>query len=72
MGTIIAKSANQIMLPKFLRGTNILYYICQTPFSSLEGGLGSRLSPTPLFSHTSVLIWGGFNLSSKPSVRLLG
>ena len=42
-GEIIATSANQIVLPKYLGGTKMLYYIHQTPLSfwSVEGG-GSR------------------------------
>ena len=44
-GEIIATLANQIVPPKFLGGTKMLYYIHQTPLSSsrVEGGLGSRL-----------------------------
>ena len=44
-GEIIAISANQIVLLKFLRGTNMLYYIHQTafPLGGLKGGLGTRL-----------------------------
>ena len=47
-GEIIAKSANQIVPPKFLGGTKILYYIHQTPFplGGLKGGLGTRLGHT--------------------------
>ena len=43
-GEIIAKSANQIVPPKFHGGTKILYYIHQTPFSSwrVEGGSGDE------------------------------
>ena len=43
-GEIIAKSANQIVLPKFRGGTKILYYIHQTPLSSwrVEGGSGDE------------------------------
>ena len=33
-GEIIAKSANQIVPPKFRGGTKMLYYIHQTPLSS--------------------------------------
>ena len=41
---IIAKSANQIVPPKFLRGTKMLYYIHQTLLSSwrVEGGSGDE------------------------------
>ena len=35
---ILAKLANQIMPLKFFGGTK-MYYICQTPLSSLELGL---------------------------------
>ena len=64
----LAKSVNQIMLLKFHRGTKILCCICQTPLSSLEGGLGSRLSPTHLhlFGETSLLA------STCPQSPLLG
>ena len=43
-GEIIAKSANQIVPPKFRAGTKILYYIHQTPLSSwrVEGGSGDE------------------------------
>ena len=43
-GEIIAKSANQIVPPKFRGGTKILYYIHQTPLSSwrVEGGSGDE------------------------------
>ena len=43
-GEIIAKSANQILPPKFREGTKILYYIHQTPLSSwrVEGGSGDE------------------------------
>ena len=45
MGEIIATSANQMVLPKFRRGTKMLYYIHQTPLSSssVEGGGGGGL-----------------------------
>ena len=45
-GEIIAKSANQIVPPKFRGGTKILYYIHQTPLSSwrVEGGSGDETS----------------------------
>ena len=45
-GGIIAKSANQIVPPKFRGGTKILYYIHQTPLSSwrVEGGSGDETS----------------------------
>ena len=38
------ESANQIVLPKFLRGTKMLYYIHQTPLSSwrVEEGSGDE------------------------------
>ena len=44
-GEIIATSANQIVLPKILRGTKMWHYIHQThfPLGGLKGGLGSRL-----------------------------
>ena len=44
-GEIIATSPNQIVLPKFLRGTKMLHYTRQTPFplGVLKGGLGTRL-----------------------------
>ena len=43
-GEIIAKSANQIVPPKFRGGTKMLYYIHQTPLSSwrVEGGSGDE------------------------------
>ena len=45
-GEIIAKSANQIVPPKFCGGTKILYYIHQTPLSSwrVDGGSGDETS----------------------------
>ena len=47
-GEIIAKSANQIVPPKFRGGTKILYYIHQTPLSSwrVEGGSGDETTLT--------------------------
>ena len=41
-GEIIATSANQIVPPKFLGGTKMLYYIHQPPLplGVLMGGLG--------------------------------
>ena len=43
-GDIIATSANQIVPPKFRRGTKMLYYIHQTPLSSwrVEGESGDE------------------------------
>ena len=43
-GEIIATSANQIVLPKFLGGTRMLYCIHQTTLSScsVEGGSGDE------------------------------
>ena len=43
-GEIIAKSANQIVPPKFRGGTKMLYYIHQTPLSPwrVEGGSGDE------------------------------
>ena len=43
-GEIIATSANQIVPPKFLGGTKMLYYIHQAPLSSwsVEGGSGDE------------------------------
>ena len=40
-GEIIAKSANQIVPPKFRGGTKILHYIHQTPLSSWRVEVGS-------------------------------
>ena len=55
---ILAKLANQIMPLKFLGGTK-MYYICQTPLSSLE--LGSRLclvqSWSQLGTYTNYASW---------------
>ena len=41
---VIATSGNQIVLPKFLESTKILYYIHQIPLSSwrVEGGSGDK------------------------------
>ena len=48
-GEIIATSANQIVPPKFLGPTKMLYYIHQTPLSScsVEGGSGDETKATP-------------------------
>ena len=45
-GEIIATSANQIVPPKFLGGTKMLYYIHQTSWS-VEGGSGDETKLCP-------------------------
>ena len=66
-GEIITMSPNQIVLPKFCRGTKMIYYIHQTPLSSwsVEGGLGTRL-----YMHMNqfqyILSSGEFSLVIQP------
>ena len=54
-GEIIAIPPNQIVLPKFCRGTKMMYYIHQTPLSSwsVEGRSGYKTihayEPVPIY-----------------------
>ena len=57
-GEIIATSANQIVPPKFLGPTKILYYIHQTPFplAVLKGDLHGAETTLEMVGSTLIFI----------------